>query len=155
MKARTLQVFSLRTKLLLFTAALVIVPGAIFGAITVSSARAALSRAGGRELAEAARNAADRFAATLRSSRATLGSFARQDVMREIRIGDLDKRISSALASLEQGAPSCSDLLVADGADRVVAANDPSLIGRTGSAVTGGPPAATIEGPIDASTRAR
>ncbi len=150
MKARTLQVFSLRTKLLLFVAAVVILPGAMFGAIAVSSARATLSRAVGRELAEEARDTAERLAATLRSGRATLGSFARQDVMREIRIGDLDKRISSSLASLTRGTPSCGDLLVTDGSDRVVAANDPALIGRTGDALLGSTAVATIEGPIDA-----
>ncbi|TMA78967.1 MAG: sensor histidine kinase [Deltaproteobacteria bacterium] len=150
MKARTLQVFSLRTKLLLFTAAVVIVPGATFGAIAVSSARATLSRAVGRELAEEARDTAERLAATLGAGRATLDSFARQDVMREIRIGDLDKRISSALASLERGTPSCRDLLVIDRNERVVAANDPALIGRTDDALAGGAALSPLEGPIDA-----
>ena len=149
-KARTLQVFSLRTKLLLFTAAVVIVPGATFGAIAVSSARATLSRAVGRELAEEARDTAERLAATLGAGRATLDSFARQDVMREIRIGDLDKRISSALASLERGTPSCRDLLVIDRNERVVAANDPALIGRTDDALAGGAALSPLEGPIDA-----
>src|SRR5262245_8164057 len=93
------QVFSLRTKLLLFASALVLIPGGISGAITLSSSRASLAQVIGHQLIQEARNGADRLATTLRSERERLASFAAQDVMREIRIADLDKRISSFLAS--------------------------------------------------------
>ena len=96
MRSETLQTFSLRTKFLVFAAALVLVPGVIYGAITVASSRATISRLVGRQLVAEARNGADRLATALRSEQARLQSFAGQDVMREIRVGDFDKRISSA-----------------------------------------------------------
>lgn len=43
----SVQFFSLRTKLLLFAAALVLIPGAIYGAITLSSSRPVLAQISG------------------------------------------------------------------------------------------------------------
>lgn len=68
MSAGGLPFLSLRTKLLFFTAALVLVPGAIFGAITLSSTRTALAEVVGRQLVEEARNGADRLATASRCS---------------------------------------------------------------------------------------
>ena len=113
MSAETLQFFSLRTKLLVFASALVLVPGAIYGAITVATSRATIVRLVGRQLVAEARNGADRLATALRSEQARSQSFAGQDVMREIRVRDFDKRISSFLASVKRGCPACTDLLVA------------------------------------------
>jgi len=133
----------------MFAAALVVLPGAIYGLISVSSARAALSRAVAHELAEEARNAAERLTTTLRADRESLASFARQDVMREIRIGDLDKRISSFLASLKRGDPACLDLLVLDRTKRVVASSNPALIGGGGESLLAGTDGERgIEGPV-------
>lgn len=151
MSARSVQVFSLRTKLLLFAAALVLLPAGIYGLITVTSSRAALARVVGRQLVVEARNAADRLATTLRSERERLDSFALQDMMREIRVGDIDKRISSFLASARRGCPGCVDLLVLDRDGRVVASSNASLIGRSAHATLGD--AGTTEaitGPLEA-----
>lgn len=149
MSVRNVQLFSLRTKLLFFAAALVLIPGGIYGAISLSSSRAALAQVVGRLLVEKAREVADRLATTFRSERKRLESFAVQDVMREIRIADLDKRISSFLVSVKRGCPACIDLLVFDQNDRVVAASNPSWIGRTTNQTPGGPEAReTIEGPF-------
>ena len=131
--------FSLRTKLLLFAAAIVLIPGGIYGAITLSSSRAALAQVVGRLLVEEAREGADRLATILRSERERLESFATQDVMREIRIEDFDKRISSFLASVKRGCPSCVDFLVLDRNGRVVASSNPSWIGETEAMMPGGP----------------
>src|SRR5262249_38088963 len=128
--AGSIQVFSLRTKLLFFAAALVLIPGSIYGAITLSSSRAALAQVVGQQLVEEARSCADRLAMNLRSERERLSSFAAQDVMREIRIADFDKRISSFLASVKRGCPACVDLLVLDRSGRVVASSNPSWIGK-------------------------
>ena len=51
----SVQVLSLRTKLLFFVAALVLIPGGIYGAISLSSSRAALAQVVGRLLVEEAR----------------------------------------------------------------------------------------------------
>lgn len=141
--------FSLRTKLLLFATAIVLIPGGIYGAITLSSSRAALAQVVGRQLVEEARTCADRLATTLRSERERLESFALQDVMREIRIADLDKRISSFLASAKRGCPACVDLLILNHGGQVVAASAPSWIGKTENTIPGGvDPEVTIEGPF-------
>lgn len=148
--------FSLRTKLLLFAAAIVLIPGGIYGAITLSSSRAALAQVVGRLLVEEAREGADRLATTLRSERERLESFATQDVMREIRIEDLDKRISSFLASAKRGCPSCVDFLVLDRNGRVVASSNPSWIGETEAMMPGGPSGGeTVKGPFQATGSAR
>jgi two-component system, NtrC family, sensor histidine kinase HydH len=150
-----IQVFSLRIKLLFFVTALVLIPGGIYGAITLSSSRAALARVIGRQLVEEARNSADRLATILRSERERLESFAVQDVMREIRINDFDKRISSFLTSAKRGCPACVDLLVLDRNDRVVASSNPAWIGKSEDAMLGSVhEEQTIEGPFPASNGA-
>jgi len=142
-------VYSLRTKLLFFATALVLVPGGIYGAITLSSSRAALAQVIGRQLVEEARHSADRLASTFRSERERLASFAAQDVMREVRIADLDKRISSFLISAKLGCPACIDLLVFDRSNRVVASSNPSWIGENDRLTPGGGVTQeTIEGPF-------
>lgn len=151
MSAGIVQFFSLRTKLLFFAAALVLIPGGIFGVITLSSSRAALAQVVGRQLVEEARNGADRLATTLRSERERLKSFAAQDVMREIRINDLDKRIASFLISIKHGCAACVDFLVLDQSGRVVASSNPALIGKTEDAIPGGKGSGEmIEGPFHA-----
>lgn len=155
MSADAVRFFSLRIKLLVFAAALVLVPGGIYGAIAVSSSRAALTEVVGRQLIEEARGGADRLATTLRSERERLQSFAVQDVMREIRIADLDKRISSFLASVKHGCAACVDLLVIDRSGRIVASSNPSWIGQTEEAMPGGGDKSdTIEGPFRAADAA-
>jgi two-component system, NtrC family, sensor histidine kinase HydH len=149
LSARGAHVFSLRTKLVVFAAALVVIPGAIYGAITVSRSREAMARVVGRQFVEGARNAADQLATMLRSEQERIHWLAAQDVMREIRIGDFDKRISSLLASAKKSCPACVDLFVVDEQRRVVASSNPAWIGRT----EGDPPGRdgareTIEGPL-------
>lgn len=149
MSAESVQLFSLRTKLLLFAAALVLVPGGIYGAITLSSSRAALAQVVGRQLVEEARGGADRLATTLRARSEGLASFVAQDVMREIRIHDLDKRISSFLASVKRGCRACVELLVLDRRERVVASSNPDSIGKAKQATRAGDGwAGAIEGPL-------
>ncbi len=155
MSTESAPVLSLRAKLLFFATALVLIPGGIYGAITLSSSRAALAQVVGRQLVEEARNCADRLATTLRSERERLASFALQDVMREIRIADLDKRISSFLTSVKHGCPACVDLLVLNRSGQVVAASTPSWIGRTENTIPGGvDPEVTIEGPFQTTNTA-
>ena len=90
---------SIRNKLLIFAAALVLVPGVFFGLIAEKSGRDSLQSVIGHQLAREAGHTADRLAAALRTERETLGNFARQDLMREIRVADIDKRISQALTT--------------------------------------------------------
>jgi HAMP domain-containing protein len=122
---------SIRSKLLLFTAALVLVPGTLLLLIAERSGRESLERVIGRQLAREAGHTADRLSAVLRSERETLASFAQQDLMREIRVADIDKRVSLALTTLRDGSPIRLDYAVLDSAQQVIASSDPRLIGTT------------------------
>lgn len=130
----------------MLVASVVLIPGLMYGALAVVNSRAALARASGLQLASEAQNAADRLATALRAEREALTAAARQDVMREIRIGDLDKRISSFLGSVRRGCTACLELFAVDPEGRVVAASDPA---RIGSLVDVGPGTGTVAGPLD------
>ncbi len=126
---RTIAFSSLRPKLLASSLVLVLAPGAVFGAIAISDGRRALAEAVGRQLSEHARSVADALAAGVGARFADLRTFARQDLMREIRIRDLDKRISAFLVSVRGGDDAVVELRVVDPTGRVVAATDPGSIG--------------------------
>ncbi len=73
--------------------------------------------------------------------------------MRELRVDDIDKRVSVALSILSKASRTRIDYLVVDAADRVVASSDPDFIGslspearEMGSIWQGDPSAA---GPLD------
>lgn len=146
--ART-AVFSLRAQLALLAAVLVVVPAAIYGGISLSGSREALTQVIGRQLVEEARSGADRLGGVLRSDRERLQALAAQDVMREIRIADFDKRIASLLVSAQGGCTACAGLAVLDVGGRVVAASHPAWIGRGADALPGGAGSGgPIEGPL-------
>jgi two-component system sensor histidine kinase HydH len=126
-----LLVHSLRAKVVLFSSALVVVPGVVFGIIAYASAHRALENAVGRQLAELARDTAAEVTELIARERNNMRAWARQDVMREIVIGDLDKRISRLLVSLKESDIGYIDLLCTDAAGRVVAATNPVLLGTS------------------------
>lgn len=125
----TLTSVSLRIKLALFAAALIVVPGVIFGLIVQRSEQALLQDLIGRHLAREADQTADRVGAVLRNEREALRNLARQDLMREIRVDDIDKRVSAALATLRDGDRARIDYLVVNRSKRVVASSNPDFIG--------------------------
>jgi two-component system, NtrC family, sensor histidine kinase HydH len=143
LKLPTLALSSLRTKLLLFAFLLVTIPGAVFGLLAISSGRRALSEAVGRQLAEESRGVANSLSQTLGREFTELGTVARQDLMREIRVGDLDKRISAFLSTMKDGRDSILELRITDLEHRVVAATDPQRVGETDSS----PPREASSGP--------
>lgn len=120
---------SLRLKLSLFAAFLVLVPGLLFGFIVQQSGHASLQNLIGRQLAREAEHTRDQLIAIFKRERETLASFAQQDLMREIRVEDIDKRISAALATLRDGNPVRIDYLVLDRRERVIASSNPVWIG--------------------------
>ncbi len=122
---------SLRAKLLLFSLLLVVVPGALFAIVATVSARHALENAVGRQLAEVAHDAAAELAELLVRERATLATWARQDLMREIVVGDVDKRIARFLTALQGTETGYLELLCTDAGGRVVAATDPQRVGQS------------------------
>ncbi len=136
----------------MFALLIVLAPGTLFGWIAISNGRHALTETIGRQLAAEAHSGSDSLGATLNAELSDLRTFARQDLMREIRIGDLDKRISAFLAGLKNGDQSILELHVTDSAGRIVAASDPSSIGRTDLGSPGAstePPGESLRGPLD------
>jgi len=116
---------SLRAKLQIFSVLLIVGPGVVFGMIAYTSARSALERAVGRQLAEVAHDVVDELVEAVRSELRDLHGWARQDFMRDVIAGDVDKRVSRFLRSLTEGdAPAFLDLLCVDLSGRVVAASD-------------------------------
>jgi two-component system sensor histidine kinase HydH len=124
-----LPALSLRNKLLLFAAALVLIPGLVIGLLAERSGRESLQQVIGGQLAREAQHTADRISSVLDGERELLRSFALQDVMREIRVADIDKRIALSLVTLRDASPGRLDYLVVDGVGRVVAATSPELLG--------------------------
>lgn len=122
-------VHSLGAKLLLFSLLLVVVPGVVFALIALASARHALEETVGRQLAEVAHDTATSVQQLLVQQHQNIRTWARQDLMREIVIGDLDKRISRFLMSLKDSGAGYLDLLCVDAGGRVVAASNPALVG--------------------------
>jgi signal transduction histidine kinase len=136
---RVLQPFrSLRGKLLLLSTLLIVVPGALLTAIAYVGARDALVQRGGRQLAQVAHDVLDEVQEDIANAQTTLNGWASQDVLRDLVVRDLDKRISRFLQSLVSGGTPFSALRCIDRADVVVAASDPALLGTTDSHVAHG-----------------
>lgn len=127
--ARLWELHSLRFKLLLFSLLLVLVPGSVLGIVALVNARRALEDAIGRQLKEIAMDAAHVLTRTMSEERKNLRNWARQDVVRDLVLGDDEQRISRFLKSSKAGDPQYLDLLCMDVDGRVVAASDSSLIG--------------------------
>lgn len=123
--------YSLRAKLLLFSLLLVAVPGVVFALIAIHSAGSALLDVVGRQLAELADDTASEVADLLARERSKVSAWAKQDVMREIRIGDLDNRIARFLLSSKQSDTGYLYLLCTDTGGRVIAASNPALLDAT------------------------
>ncbi len=152
---------SLRTELQLFSLVLVVVPGVLFALIALARVRDALEHAAGRQLTEVAHDVLEELSGALAAERKTVGTWVRQDFMRDVLVGDLDKRISRFMRALTEGGAPYLDLVCVDGNGLVVAASDPIWLGRalaaeawTRTALGGGewlagPPAAVeIAAPI-------
>lgn len=118
---------------MLFSLLLVLAPAVVFEVIAISNGRRTLVEAVGRQLTEEARGAADSLSGTLNAEFGDLRTFARQDLMREIRIGDIDKRVSTFLASLQHGEQSILELHVTNLDGAVIAASNPARIGEQDS----------------------
>lgn len=120
---------SLRTKLLLFAIVLVVAPGVIFALLAFSSTRSTLEDTIGRQLAEVAHDAATIVSTEIAGEQARLRTWAAQDLMREILIDDLDKRIARFLKSVGGSDPRYIALVCLNRAGIAVAATDAAWVG--------------------------
>jgi signal transduction histidine kinase len=120
---------SLSAKLLLLSALLVLAPGLVLTLLAERNARRSLEEVVGRQLSREAGHTAERLSALIRAEQGSLESFARQDLMRDVRVADVDKRVSVALTTLRRGSPVRLDYLVATPTGEVVAASRAALVG--------------------------
>ncbi len=120
---------SLQYKLLTFSFALVAVPSLVFGVVALNSVRGALKISVGRQLAELARDTASALSEFLDQEARRVRGWGRQEVMREITIGDLDKRVARFLTAIKSDNDILVDLLCANASGMVVAATQPARIG--------------------------
>jgi signal transduction histidine kinase len=118
-----------RSKLVALSLGLVAVPGAVLGFLAASGATAALERAVGRQLATVAGNAAQELASLVGEERARLASWASQELMREVLVADVDKRVTRFLLGQRAHTPMLLDVAASDAAGKIVAATDPALLG--------------------------
>lgn len=120
---------SLRAKLQLFSVLLVLVPGALIAVIARERAASALEQAVGRQLTEVAHDTLEQVTDVLAAERADMRTWARQDVMRDLRVGDVDKRVTRFLLGLRTNGSRYRMLLCTDRSGRVVASTDPAEVG--------------------------
>jgi len=120
---------SLRLKLVILAFVLVVVPAGLFGLIASQSASRALEATVGHQLHMVAGDVTRDLAAALAEQQGKLRGWASQGVMREIIVGDVDKRIASFLQAQQTGDPAYLDLFVVDVGGRTIASSDPRLIG--------------------------
>ena len=112
----------------------IVVPGAVFGLLAASNATAALEHAVAAQLATVARQAAQDVHGLLDEHRARVASWASQELMREILVGDVDKRISRFLVGERARDPMLLEAVATDRDGKTVAATDPSMIDTTARA---------------------
>jgi two-component system sensor histidine kinase HydH len=138
---------SLRAKLRLFALGLVTIPGGAFALMAFSSTRAALEREVEIQLHQTAEQGAQAVASVLERARSDARSWASQDVMRDLMVGDLDKRVSRFLQTVIENEPSYLAVLCTDREGATIAASSGDWIGRdVGSWNAMMPPASSDEG---------
>jgi signal transduction histidine kinase len=121
---------SLRTKLLLFALGLVTVPGVVFAFFAFAGARAALEREVGIQLQQTAERGAEAVSATFERAQSDARSWANQDVMRDLLVGDVDKRVSRFLRTVRDNKSAYLEVLCVDRQGVVIAASRGDWIGR-------------------------
>ncbi len=114
---------SLRLRLLLFAIALVTLPGLIFAVVAFSGTRDALQREVGIQLQQTSERAADTLAGAIAKGRADARSWTIQDVMRDLVVGDLDKRVSRFLQTVTLSNPAYLDAVCVDERGTIIAAS--------------------------------
>ncbi len=158
---------SLRGKLQLFAVLLIVVPGVALAVIAYLSARGGLERTAGRQLTEVAHDTLDELRYAVADAHKDLRAWARQDVMREVVIGDVDKRLARFLHDTIDGGAPFLGLVCVDRAGRPVATSAPrwletAAVGQPIASALGGvdfrggpslareatPPAVTLAVPI-------
>ncbi len=128
---------SLRLRLLLFAVGLVTLPGLIFAIVAFSETREVLEREVGIQLQQTSERAADALAGAVANGLADARSWAIQDVMRDLVVGDLDKRVSRFLQTVTRSNSAYLDAVCVDAEGDVIAASSGSWMTRNVSGADG------------------
>jgi len=141
---------SLRTKLLLFALGLITLPGVGFALYAFSGARAALEREVGIQLHETAERGADALAVALARAESDARTWANQDVMRDLLVGDVDKRVSKFLRAVVGEKAVYSEAFCIDSRGSIIAASSGEWMGRTAREIGATDPGsdAALSGPL-------
>jgi two-component system sensor histidine kinase HydH len=121
---------SIRAKVLLFAFGLATVPGALVGLLAFRMATRALEARAGEQLVVLAKDVADELATEIVEERGNVAAWARQEVMRDLIVGDIDKRIAKFLSSIVASYPGYVELFATSLDGTVVAATDPARLGQ-------------------------
>ncbi|MFN8643705.1 MAG: HAMP domain-containing sensor histidine kinase [Candidatus Binatia bacterium] len=121
---------SLRAKLLSLALVSVTVPGVLFAIFAFAGTLSALEREIGVRLRQNAERGAEGVSAALARARADADAWARQDLMRDLTVGDVDKRVSQFLHRLRSTGSPYVAVLCVDAGGAVVAASGGEWIGR-------------------------
>lgn len=119
---------SLRVRLLLFAVAMVTLPGLIFAVVAFRGTRDALQREVGIQLQQTAERVADVVSYAIRTAVSDAQSWSNQDVMRDLLVGDLDKRVSRFLKIVTDGEKAYLAAVAVDSEGRVIAGSSGSWI---------------------------
>jgi signal transduction histidine kinase len=105
------------------------VPGTLVGLLAFRMASGALVDRAGEQLTVLAGDLGAELGADAEEQQFNLEAWAHQEVMRDIVVDDIDKRISKFLTSITTSYPGYLELFVTDPEGRVVASTDPGRIG--------------------------
>lgn len=146
---------SIRAKLLLYAAAVLVLPIISYGILAYDAARRVLEPSLRQELADEAGAARSAVQEVLASHARNVRSWARLDAMRELAIGDIDKTVSRFLRRVVQEDRDYVDVFAVDPSGLCVAASSPEMIGtrhpeEIAALAPGAPPPAPRPGPAEA-----
>jgi len=122
---------SIRTKLLLYAAAVLILPTLVYGILAFTAAREALEPALSEELADDVAAVRVGVQVLLAGHIQNVRTWAELDIMRELVFNDLDKTISSFLERIKGDYGVYLDLIVVDNDGACVASSSAEQIGRS------------------------
>jgi two-component system, NtrC family, sensor histidine kinase HydH len=142
---------SLRTRLLLFAVALIALPSGIFTLVAFASVRSTIEREVAIQLHQTAEQGASALGAALERAVDDARSYAAQDLMRDLVVGDLDKRVSRLLRTIVEQKPAYVAVFCLDPSGRVVATSRGDLLGRADPARAAplGEATESLVGPLD------
>lgn len=116
--------------MLLFAFGLATVPGALVGLLAFRMSTRALESRAGEQLLVVAQDVVDELGSEMAEERRNVVAWARQEVMRDLIVGDIDKRISRYLSSIVASYPDYVELFVTGIDGTIVAATEPARLGQ-------------------------